>query len=207
MSQLVCYLDSKSKDVYDLLNGQWQYLTHDTLLNSNIIPAYIQAVIEHDVSVNKGTATVGKKAIKYFERVAEFCTIDEDDPNAYYLSEQMNNRLRRKFSRVHSLIIENHWFDIARKHHTIIKILNLFTIAKNIKCISVTFDGDDTREQVELFCSQIKKYSKLETLKIYGLTEESKAEFSEILHQLDIKTLSLSIQHNKKSEKTPNHNC
>ena len=203
LSQLVCYLDSKSKDVYDLLNRQWQYLSHDTLLNSNIIPAYIQAVIEHDVSVNNGTATVGKKAINYFERIAEFCTIDEDDPNAYYLSEQMNNRLRRKFSRVHSLIIENHWFDIARKHQTIIKILNLFTIAKNIKCISVTFDGDDTREQVELFCSQIKKYSKLETLKIYGLTEESKAEFSEILHQLDLKTLSLSIQHNKKSEKGP----
>ena len=103
LSQLVCYLDSKSKDVYDLLNGQWQYLSHDTLLNSNIIPVYIQAVIEHDVSVNNGTATVGKKAIKYFERIAEFCTIDEDDLNAYYLSEQMNNRLRRKFSRVHSL--------------------------------------------------------------------------------------------------------
>lgn len=199
LAQLVRYLDSKSKEVYDLLNSQWQYLTHDALLNSNIIPSYVHAIIERDVSISKGAAIVNTDAIRYFERIAQFCTIDKLDQDAYYLPEVMINRLKRKFSRVSSLTIHNHWFKKPRKYNTILKILSLFTIAKNLTQLSFTYEGDDTQEQVKQYCNEVKKMSKLESLSIFGLTETTKALFAELLYPLNLHSVSLSIQHNKKS--------
>lgn len=63
LSQMSGYLDSKSKSSFNVINQYWKYLSHDTIMNSNVIPSYVRAIIEHTVSISKGKAIATEKAI------------------------------------------------------------------------------------------------------------------------------------------------
>lgn len=200
ISQIAEYLDKKSESAYNVLNQYWRYLSRDTIVNANIVPSYVRAIMEHSVSMRDGQALVGKIALMFFEQIASFCTVDKNNNNEYYLSEVMATRLRAKFSRLRSLKIENHWLENPCKNHAIIKMLNLFSIGKNISSIIVSYDGEDINSEVTLFCSQFHNYKKLASVSIFGLSERSKELFEKELKHYRIENVKLTIQRNKMGE-------
>ena len=198
LAQMVTYLDKECSISYEMFNLHRKYLTKDAVRNSNIVPSYVHAIIKKDVNIEKRIATVSMKAVRNFEWIADLCEIDKSDSGeAYVLSDIMRTRLRTKHDHISELFIENHFDTRTRTHQTIMKILELFSISRNIEKVTVTYDGSNSPSEIELFCSIICRYKKLKNISVYGLTPTTKVLFSDCLKNQNIETVFLKEHRNK----------
>lgn len=193
LAQLIPYLDSGSKKVYETFTSFWSYLSAHALVDSGIIPAYIDAIYKNSIQRKNRTAILDKGSIIQLSQIARFCTYKfSNNPNAYVLSETMRERLHRSMARIETLEINNHMFSTPRKHETILKILDLFSISSSISKIVVAYEYDEKR--INKFVSIISQYKNLSTLVVndvpYGIKEQLKLKLSSLgLENVEIREL------------------
>ena len=194
LAQMIAYLDCGSRKVYETFSRYWNYLSADTLAESGIIPAYIEAIYENSIKREQKTAILNSNSINQLSRVARFCTYSfSNNPAAYVLSETMKGRLGRRLSRIEKLIINNHMFTEPRKNEAILKILDLFSISTSITTISVAYEYD--KEQISKFRSIISQFKSLSHLVVNDVPHDIRDELESELVSLDLDTIKIKEIH------------
>ena len=190
LAQMINYLDSRSKEAYSTLFLYWNYLSKDLLVESGIVPAYIEATFEHSINCKNKGVVLGKVAIHRLARIAICCSLKfEKQPNTYVLSDCMRGRLNRRMSRIEALNIQNNAFKEPLPNEAVLKILDLFSISAKIKRILVSYEYEAT--EIQKFCCVISQFANLSSLVVYDVPHSLRADLENGLRKLNIPDLQI----------------
>lgn len=196
LAQLIAYLESRSLKVFTAIRNYWPYLSKDILVESGIVPAYIEATFVHSIRNHHGTVELHKTAIIQLSRIANCCSYKfEKYPDTYVLSELMDSRLKRRMSRIDILNIQNHMINTPQRNEAILKILDLFSISQSITTIFVSYEYG--ANELSKFYYLISQYKNLKKITIYDVPSDIKTSLNDKL-----KTLALDEIYIKEKHKT-----
>lgn len=189
ISQMAEYLDTICIGVFEILLNNWGYLTDDIIVDSGIIPSYVHAVFRHTVNITNGHVELSVKSIKFLCKIFNYCTLTPQNQNLYLLSNTMKRRLRAQLSRAQTLKIDDYQITPPIRCSSLLKILDLFSIAPHIRSVSLSFPY--AKRDIPDFCDVLSRYKILEDVAIYDVRPSITTTLSDNLKRLGIRNVDI----------------
>lgn len=191
ISQMAKYLDTNCKGALDIFLSNWNYLTDDIVVDSGIIPSYVHAVFRHTVNNINGHIELSVNSIKLLSKVFNYCTLtpQNQNQNLYLLSNTMRGKLRPRLARVQSLKIDDYQITPPIRCSSLLKILDLFSIASHMVCISTSFPYAE--DDISGLCNVLVRYPELNAVTIYDVSPNISATLVSNLEELGIENIDV----------------